>query len=47
MAAVETWASEQGARFMALATRRAAAFYEALGYDESATYYRRLLREDA
>jgi hypothetical protein len=28
---------------MALATRRAAAFYQALGYEESAVYFRKLL----
>ena len=43
MQAVEDWASSRGCRLLALATRRASAFYLALGYEESATYFRRLL----
>ena len=43
MAAFEAWAKENGAVLSALATRRAAHFYEAIGYEASATYYRRLL----
>ena len=39
----ERWAAERGARLVALATRRAAPFYQALGYEESATYLRKLL----
>ena len=39
----EVWARKQGAVLCALATRRAAEFYRALGYEESATYFRRLL----
>jgi GNAT superfamily N-acetyltransferase len=39
----ERWAAERGAKLVALATRRAARFYQALGYEESATYYRKLL----
>jgi ribosomal protein S18 acetylase RimI-like enzyme len=39
----ERWAAERDARLVALATRRAAAFYESLGYEESARYYRKLL----
>ncbi|MFN8157385.1 MAG: GNAT family N-acetyltransferase [Candidatus Nanopelagicales bacterium] len=39
----ERWAREQEARYLALATRRAAGFYTALGYDESATFFRKLL----
>ena len=42
MAAFETWATDRDARLVALATRRATAFYEALGYQASATYFRRL-----
>jgi GNAT superfamily N-acetyltransferase len=40
--AFEEWAWDGGARMVALATRRAEAFYEALGYEESATYLRKL-----
>lgn len=43
MAAFDAWARDQGAVLSALATRRAAEFYRALGYEESATYFRRLL----
>lgn len=39
----EEWAAARGAVLSALATRRASRFYEAIGYAESATYYRRLL----
>ena len=39
----EAWAATRGAKLIALATRRAAAFYRALGYEESATYFRKLL----
>ena len=43
MAEFERWATERGAALVALATRRAAPFYLALGYEESATYFRKLL----
>jgi GNAT superfamily N-acetyltransferase len=43
MQSVEAWATQQDAKLIALATRRAAPFYEALGYEESATYWRKLL----
>jgi ribosomal protein S18 acetylase RimI-like enzyme len=39
----EVWAMARGCKLVALATRRAAAFYQALGYEESATYFRKLL----
>ena len=41
----EAWAAERGSRLVALATRRAAAFYGALGYEDSAVYFRKLLGE--
>ena len=41
----ETWAWEGGARLVALATRRARSFYEAIGYEESAVYFRKLAPE--
>ncbi len=44
MAAFEEWAYGRGARLVALATRRAGEFYSALGYEESAVYFRKLLR---
>jgi GNAT superfamily N-acetyltransferase len=37
----EHWAWESGARLVALATRRAQAFYEAIGYEETAVYFRK------
>ena len=43
MSAFERWAAEQGCALVALATRRAASFYRALGYEESAAYFRKLL----
>jgi GNAT superfamily N-acetyltransferase len=39
----EAWAVARGCKLVALATRRAAVFYQALGYEESATYFRKLL----
>jgi len=43
MESFELWCKSKGAVLSALATRRASNFYEAIGYAESATYYRRLL----
>lgn len=43
MAAFEGWAVEQGCAVVALATRRAAPFYRALDYEESAAYFRKRL----
>jgi GNAT superfamily N-acetyltransferase len=43
MARFEAWAAARGCCLVALATRRAADFYRALGYEESATYFRKLL----
>jgi NAD(P)-dependent dehydrogenase (short-subunit alcohol dehydrogenase family) len=37
------YAASRGCKLAALATRRAAGFYRALGYEESATYFRKLL----
>ena len=45
MRAFEHRACERGSRLVALATRRAASFYAAIGYEESATYFRKLLQE--
>lgn len=45
MTAFEQQAAAQGCALVALATRRAAPFYLAIGYQESATYLRKL-RED-
>lgn len=43
MSAFEQHAADRGCRLVALATRRAAAFYRALGYQESAVYFRKVL----
>ena len=43
MEAFEAWAQVQDVKMIALATRRAADFYEALGYEESAAYFRKKL----
>jgi GNAT superfamily N-acetyltransferase len=43
MASFEEWAKSKGAVLSALATRRAAIFYEAMEYEESAAYFRKLL----
>ena len=39
----EEWSVTRGSKLVALATRRAATFYRALGYEESATYFRKIL----
>jgi GNAT superfamily N-acetyltransferase len=43
MSHFEAWSAEAGCALVALATRRADAFYRAIGYEESATYFRKLL----
>lgn len=43
MESFEQWARSRQSKLIALATRRAALFYKSLGYEESATYFRRLL----
>jgi hypothetical protein len=43
MSAFESWAAGRDCVLVALATRRAAPFYEALGYTESAAYLRKVL----
>jgi GNAT superfamily N-acetyltransferase len=44
METFEQWAASQGgATLIALATRRASSFYKSIGYDESASYFRKLL----
>ena len=43
VSAFEAWAVARGCALVALATRRAASFYRSIGYEESATYLRKLL----
>jgi len=43
MSAFEQWAAARDCALVALATRRAAPFYRALGYEESAVYHRKVL----
>ncbi|MEO3812741.1 GNAT family N-acetyltransferase [Sphaerisporangium sp. B11E5] len=40
----EVWARERDAHYIALATRRAPEFYEALHYESAGTYYRKTLK---
>lgn len=40
---IELWAQGRSSAIVALATRRAADFYSAVGYEESATYFRKVL----
>jgi len=47
MRAAEQWARDHDAAYVALATRRADAFYAALDFEESARYYKRTLRHPA
>jgi GNAT superfamily N-acetyltransferase len=42
----EAWAQSRGASYVSLATRRAGPFYRALGYEESAVYYRKITRRE-
>jgi GNAT superfamily N-acetyltransferase len=44
MGEFERRAAARGCALVALATRRAAPFYRALGYEESAVYFRKVLR---
>jgi GNAT superfamily N-acetyltransferase len=43
MAAAERWARERGAVYVSLASRRAGPFYLALGYDDSAVFFKKTL----
>jgi len=47
MSAFEAWAAQRGCTLVALATRRAAPFYLAIGYEESATYLRKVLGNES
>lgn len=47
MGAFERWAAARECAMVALATRRAAPFYRALGYQESAAYLRKVLSQRA
>jgi len=47
MSAFERWAAARECSMVALATRRAAPFYLALGYEESAAYLRKVLSQEA
>lgn len=43
MAEAERWAQDSGAAYVSLASRRASDFYLSLGYEESATYFKKTL----
>jgi len=44
MAAAEDWANRLGAAYGALASRRSAPFYLALGYEDTAAFFKKALR---
>lgn len=41
ISAAESWACATGAKYVALASRRAGPFYLALGYEDSATFFKK------
>ena len=41
----ERWASAEGAAYLGLASRRAGTFYSALGYENSAVFYKKALTD--
>ncbi len=43
MTAVEAWAASRESKLIGLATRRAAPFYSAIGYEDSATFFRKMV----
>lgn len=43
IAQAETWAHQIGARYVSLASRRAGPFYLALGYEDSAVFFKKVL----
>lgn len=43
MSYAESWARESGAAYVALASRRAGSFYLALGYEDSAAFFKKTL----
>jgi hypothetical protein len=46
MELIEGKALERGSKLVALATRRASDFYKAIGYEESASYFKKTLLND-
>jgi len=42
----ERWARDRGAILVIAATRRADSFYRSIGYEESATYFRKIVDEN-
>ena len=42
----EKWCIERKSKLIGLATRRASSFYEAIDYEESATFYRKIITHD-
>jgi GNAT superfamily N-acetyltransferase len=45
MLTAEHWAAEIGAAYVSLASRRAGDFYEALGYEDSAVFFKKTLAQ--
>ena len=44
MQSVHQWAVSRESRLIGLATRRAAPFYKAIGYEESAAFFRKMIK---
>ena len=44
MTAAEDWANRLGAAYVALASRRSVPFYESLGYEHTAAFFKKALR---
>ena len=47
MNSFEGWCVERNSRLIGLATRRASEFYKALDYEESATFFRKIIPQQA
>lgn len=43
MLGFEQWCTDRNSKLVALATRRASDFYHAIGYEDSATFFRKLI----
>jgi GNAT superfamily N-acetyltransferase len=45
MTSAEKWAKDRQSKLISLATRRAAPFYRAIGYEQSALFFRKLINQ--
>jgi len=46
MTSIERWAISRESKLVALATRRAAPFYKAIGYEDSAIFFRKVVESE-